>query len=208
LLDQGCEALGFVSPGHFAFQLPEILQALHKTGYHPVTVYNSNGYDKVGTLRSLEGLIDVYLPDMKYFNIDTARRYSDAPDYPQVAQKALREMYRQKGKSLIVSDSGQALAGMIIRHLVLPGHVDESKLILQWIAGELSPDIHISLMAQYYPTIYVKKHPFLHRKITREEYQAVTDEMDRLGFGNGWIQEQDSPAHYNPDFNRAHPFEN
>ena len=206
-LDMGAEAVGFVTPSHFVPHVRAIIQALHAEGLYPVTVYNSNGFDSVESLRTLEGLIDVYLPDMKYLDPEVSEEYSGAADYPEVARKAILELYRQKGNSVIVSESGQAINGMIIRHLVLPGHADDSVAILQWIAAELSPAVHISLMSQYYPTACVASHPVLYRTIKEEEYDYVVQAMKELGFYRGWVQELGSSHTYKPDFINEHPFE-
>jgi putative pyruvate formate lyase activating enzyme len=206
-LNQGAEAVGFVTPSHFIPHIKEIIEELHFRGFYPVTVYNSNGYDTVVSLRSLEGLIDVYLPDFKYTNASLSKSFSDASDYPEVAKKAIAEMYRQKGSSVIVSDNGQAVNGLIIRHLVLPGQTDDSIAALKWIAEELSPSLHISLMSQYYPTSCMINHAQLNRKITEEEYTMVEKAMEELGFYSGWIQEMTSAHSYKPDFLRENPFE-
>ncbi len=207
ILDQGAGAVGFVTPSHYIPHVKSIIGRLHAEGRTPVTFYNTNGYDTVESLRGLEGLIDVYLPDMKYLDPVLARRFSGASDYPEAAQRALKEMYRQKGSTLIVSDEGQALNGMIIRHLVLPGQVADSIAVLRWIADELSPDLHVSLMSQYYPTSCVAGHPVLSRTISAAEYEAVTEELERLGFHRGWVQELTSPDSYRPDFSKERPFE-
>jgi putative pyruvate formate lyase activating enzyme len=184
-----------------------IIHRLHYLGRHPVTVYNSNGYDSAESLAGLEGLIDLYLPDFKYMDPLIARRFSGASDYPEIARKALKEMYRQKGSTLIVSDEGQALNGMIIRHLVLPGQSSDSIRIMRWIANELSPLVHLSLMSQYYPTSCVASHPVLSRTISAEEYMAVVEELETLGFYKGWVQELGSSHSYRPDFTNENPFE-
>jgi len=119
-LDQGIEAVGFVSPTHHLPHVKAIIKNIHNRNRHPVFVYNSNGFDKVNMLKSLEGLIDVYLPDFKYLDPKIARDFSDAEFYPEIAKAAMKEMYRQKGSTLVVSDNGQAITGLIIRHLVLP----------------------------------------------------------------------------------------
>jgi putative pyruvate formate lyase activating enzyme len=206
-LDKGAEAVGFVTPSHFVPHVRAIIEELHSRGYNPVTVYNSNGYDTVESLLSLEGLVDVYLPDFKYSNASLSKSFSDAADYPEVAKKAITEMYRQKGNSVIVSDNGQAVNGLIIRHLVLPGQTDDSIAILKWISEELSPSIYISLMSQYYPTSCMTNHPLLNRKITEEEYAIAERAMEELGFYNGWIQEMTSAHNYKPDFLKGNPFE-
>ncbi|MFO7370996.1 MAG: radical SAM protein [Bacteroidales bacterium] len=207
ILDQGIEAVGFVSPTHFTPHVRAIIHELHKSGYAPITVYNSNGYDKVEILKSLEGLIDVYLPDFKYLDPIAARKYSGAKDYPGHAREALREMFRQKGSTVVLNDNGQAVTGLIIRHLVLPGQASDSIGILKWIAKELSPEVSISLMSQYYPTARVARHSQLDRKISAQEYQEVLDAMEALGFHKGWIQDFESSGNYRPDFEKENPFE-
>lgn len=207
ILDTGINIVGFVSPSHFIPQVKVIVNALRALGYDPDFVYNTNGYDKVDSLRSLEPYIDIYLPDLKYSDPDLARRLSDAGDYPQVAYAALREMYRQVGSRLEVDRNGYATRGMVIRHLVLPGHVENSKEVLRFIARELSPEVHISLMSQYYPTHHVVSHPVLGRTLRYGEYQEVVDELEELGFSNGWVQHPDSHENYRPDFMREEPFE-
>jgi putative pyruvate formate lyase activating enzyme len=138
---------------------------------------------------------------------EMARLFSGAQDYPEVAAKALKEMFRQKGSALHLGDNDTAISGIIVRHLVLPGHVENSLKVLRFLAEELSPRIHISLMAQYFPTDRVKHHPELKRGITETEYKKVIDQMERLGMFNGWIQEFESSEFYRPDFDQDHPFE-
>lgn len=206
-LDQGCTHVGFVSPSHVVHQMKDIIHALNHRVIRPVYVYNSNAYDKVEVLRTLEGLIDVYLPDLKYMEPDLAANYSGAGNYPEVATAALKEMYRQKGSTLLLHEDKTAQSGLIVRHLVLPGHVGNSKAALKFIAEELSPLVHVSLMSQYYPTPAVRSHPELGRCITFEEYQQVVEEMEKLGLFRGWVQEHESQATYRPDFQQEHPFE-
>jgi putative pyruvate formate lyase activating enzyme len=208
ILDSGIEAVGFVSPSHFIPHVRVIVEALHQCGYRPFFVYNTNAYDKEESLRELEGLIDIYLPDFKYLDPVLAKDFSDAGNYPEIAVRAIKEMYRQKGSTLIVNDRGQAESGLVIRHLVLPGCADESISILRYIAEEISTSVHISLMSQYYPTSQVANHYLLNNKLSIAEYEKVTTEMEALGFKNGWIQEMDSAETYRPDFDFSHPFEN
>ena len=207
ILDQGVNRVGFVSPSHFVPQMQVIISVVHSLGYKPVWVYNSNGYDSVKTLRMLEGLIDVYLPDFKYMDPFLAREYSGAADYPEFAMKALLEMKRQKGAVLMLAEDHTAESGIIVRHLVLPGQVENSLRVLRFLAEEISPKIHVSLMAQYYPTKHVQGHRLLGRSVSADEYQLVVDEMDKLGLYNGWIQEFESNEFYRPDFENPHPFE-
>jgi putative pyruvate formate lyase activating enzyme len=207
ILDQGISRVGFVSPSHFIPQMKVIINIIHSLGYKPVWVYNTNGYDKAETLRTLEGIIDVYLPDFKYMDERLAWKYSGARDYPDYAGKALKEMYRQKGAPLITGEDHTAISGIIVRHLVLPGHVPNSLRVLKFLAEEISPKIHVSLMAQYYPTKRVKNDPQLGRGVTESEYREVVYEMEKLGMFHGWIQEFESSEFYRPDFDQQHPFE-
>jgi putative pyruvate formate lyase activating enzyme len=207
VLDRGIPALGFVSPTHQLYQMNVIINILHALGRKPVIVYNSNGYDKVEELRKLEGIVDVYLPDFKYMDTRLGKLYSDVNNYPEVALEAIREMYRQKGSTVVYRRDGIAESGLIIRHLVLPGHVENSTGVLECIARELSPSVTISLMSQYYPTYRVKDHPVLGRRIALEEYSQVVRRMESLGFYKGWIQDMESASLFEPDFEKGDPFE-
>lgn len=200
-------AVGFVSPSHVVPQVKALIRELNRRGHHPITVYNTNAYDKPEVIDCLEGIIDIYLPDYKYVTPEISVRYSDSFNYPDVALKALKRMYFQKGSTLSLDNEGRAESGILIRHLVLPGHVEESKKILRSIAEELSPGVHLSLMSQYHPTKNVMKHSGLNRNIYREEYESVVDTMENLGFRNVWLQDMDSYMNYRPDFSRGHPFE-
>jgi putative pyruvate formate lyase activating enzyme len=146
------------------------------------------------------------LPDFKYADKKLAYRYSQARNYPEVALNAIKEMYRQKGSALILNESGLAESGIILRHLVLPGAVDQSIDVLRLIASELSPKLHISLMSQYYPTKLVNNHSELKRTILPEEYKQVTDAFYEFGFYRGWIQDLESQASYRPHFGDDQPF--
>jgi putative pyruvate formate lyase activating enzyme len=207
ILSTGITSVGFVSPSHVVPQVKAIINGLNSRGFKPVTVYNTNSYDKVETIRSLSGIIDIFLPDIKYVTPDISSQYSGASDYPSIALKAVKEMYYQKGSTLMTDENGCAQNGMLIRHLVLPGHVEESKSVLRLVAEELSPGVHLSLMSQYHPTSGVINHPLLNRKLYKEEYEAVVEEMEVLGFRNGWVQDMDSHQNYQPDFRKEHPFE-
>lgn len=207
ILDQGISHVGFVSPSHFLPHVRSIIKMIHSTGRRPVWVYNTNSYDKREGLRTLEGMIDVYLPDLKYMDSRLAAEYSDAPDYPGTASAALKEMFRQKGSSLIYDENGMARSGIIIRHLVLPGNTSNSIKVLDFIAENLSAKIHVSLMSQYFPAGNVADHPLLKRPVYSDEYQLVVKHLDDLGFNNGWIQESESRELYKPDFEKDHPFE-
>jgi len=207
ILSKGISSVGFVSPSHVVPQVKAIIKGLNSRGLKPITVYNTNSYDKLETIRSLSGLIDVYLPDYKYVTPEVASEYSDAPDYPAVALRAIKEMYYQKGSTLSVDENGRAENGMLIRHLVLPGHIEESRKVLRSIAEELSTGVNLSLMSQYHPTSFVSNHPVLNRSLSKSEYDAVVDAMEDLDFRNGWVQDMDSYQNYLPDFRKENPFE-
>jgi putative pyruvate formate lyase activating enzyme len=206
IMKMGAKAVGFVTPSHVLPQVLSIIEAMNRQGLNLIKVYNTNAYERPENIRRLEGLIDIYLPDFKYSDPELAHEYSGAADYPLIAAKSIREMYRQKGSKLLVSDDGQAESGLVIRHLVLPGQVENSLNVLRYIAKEISTNVHISLMAQYYPTLKVKDHPQLGRTIQENEYIRVVEEMDILGFRNGWTQEFDSSHFYKPDFYKNEPF--
>jgi len=207
ILDRGIAAVGFVSPSHVVPQVRTIIAELRKQGRDPIFVYNTNAYDKTDTIRDLEGYIDVFLPDFKYMHAETSSKFSDAPDYPEIALASIREMYRLRSSSLIINEDGQAESGLIIRHLVLPGYVENSLAVLHTIAEKISAGVCISLMSQYHPTEYVKGTPDLNRTLYPEEYQRVVEEMEKLGFRRGYIQQLDSATHYKPDFAKENPFE-
>lgn len=196
--------VGFVTPSHYAASIPAIVEALHSRGLFPTTVYNTGGYDSVETLRLLSPYIDIYLPDFKYSLPALAERYSHAPDYPGVALAALREMYNQKGASLPTDDSGLAFRGIIVRHLVLPGQVENSLRVLDLIAG-ISPNLHVALMSQYYPPLPGLPDQ-LGRTLSEAEYRQVTDRFYAVGLHRGWVQDLDSQACYRPDFTRQQAF--
>ena len=205
ILDHGCHAVGFVSPTHFIPHVKAIIEALRLQNYNPVFVYNTNGYDKVEEIFDLESYIDVYLPDYKYADNNLARKFSKVNDYQQTAYAAIKEMYRQKGSTMVMNESGYIEKGLIIRHLVLPGYINNSIKVLNDIA-DISTSLAISLMAQYFPTSAVKNHPELGRTLTHEEYEQVKSELESIGFYKGWVQELESNDYYIPDFELDKPF--
>ena len=186
LENQGAHTINLVNPTHF---VPFIKEALCEYRPSVPVVYNTGGYDDVESIRSLDGLIDVYLPDLKYFDCDVSKKYSNAENYFEKASKAVLEMNRQVGKSVI--KDGIMQKGLIIRHLVLPKNTDQSIKLLRWIKDNLPIGTYISLMSQYVP--YVKtEYKELNRRIVTAEYQKVIDEFERLGFENGFMQERSS----------------
>jgi putative pyruvate formate lyase activating enzyme len=206
ILESGVESLGFVSPTHMVPQMRAIIDAVHQKGLSPFIVYNTNAYDSVETLQTIEDVVDVYLPDFKYSDPELAMKWSDAPDYPQTAGLAIREMYRQKGNTIRLNENGIAENGLIVRHLVLPGSVNNSLGILRYLAEEVSTNIALSLMSQYYPIHKVSKTEPLNRKLHEEEYWQVKEEMENLGFTKGWVQDFESADFYLPDFEAERPF--
>lgn len=181
---QGAHNINLVNPTHFA---EPILQSMEFGTPDIPFVWNSSGYERVETLRRFEGKINIYLPDMKYIRTETARRYSGAADYFEYAAPALKEMQRQVGKVRFGED-GMLQSGLIVRHLILPGCVEESKEVLTWIRDNL-PDAWVSVMAQYVPFGDVKGVDQLERRITEEEYDEIMEHLDDLEIENGFVQE-------------------
>ena len=208
ILCSGVKTLGFVSPSHQIFQMKTIIDLIRKRGFSPVIVYNSNGYDDPETLRELEGYVDVYLPDFKYGIADLGQKYSSAENYPGIALKAIKEMYWQKGSRIDTDENGIAESGLIIRHLVLPNNLENTFEVLKTVAEEISPNVHISLMSQYYPVFKALEIKELNRVLTAEEYLSACRKAQEYGLFRGWFQETGSNADYRPDFSsEGNPFE-
>jgi putative pyruvate formate lyase activating enzyme len=212
LQERGCHNIGFVSPTHYAPQMAKAVLLAARGGLRLPIVYNTNCYDSVEVLRLLEGVVDVYLPDLKYADDDAGSLYSKVPDYPSRAREALLEMYRQKGARLEL-DEGDGLlkSGLVVRLLVLPNGAGGIRENLTWIAETLSPRVAISLMAQYYPIHRAAsdaRYAPLSRSITAEEWDEARAVLAELGFENGFEQElETSSKYYRPDFNnRETPF--
>ncbi len=197
LIAQGHHNINLVTPTHF---LPDVLPALEPKLSVPV-VYNCGGYERVETLRALEGRVDVWLPDMKYSDSGLARALSAAPDYVEVAKAAILEMYRQTGPCVV--EGGLLKRGVLIRHLILPGQVDNSIGVLEWIAKTFPKDaVLVSLMSQYVPMGPAAKVPPFDRRITREEYDTVLSWMYLFGLENGFLQGPEAASlEYVPEFN-------
>lgn len=188
---RGCHNINFVTPTHFAPQILAAVDLAAARGLRLPLVYNTSGFEAVETLRLLENVVDIWLPDAKYTDDAVAQRLSGFPHYAEHNRAALREIFRQVGDRLILDEEGIARRGMIVRHLVLPGGLADTPGVLRWIASELSPAVHISLMDQYFPAYQVLDHPLLGRKISPEEYEAALDAFDQAGLNNGWMQEHD-----------------
>ncbi|MCI8341684.1 MAG: radical SAM protein [Firmicutes bacterium] len=192
--------INIVSGGHF---LPQIKKAIHiakSIGLEIPIIYNSNGYEETEALKELDGLIDIYLPDIKYHNNKYAVAYSASPNYFSVASKAVLEMYRQTGKN-VFSENGLMKKGIIIRHMVIPGLKEDSKKILMWIKENLGNNVFVSLMSQYTPMYKANELKEINRKITTYEYQNVIKYFFEIGLKNGYMQERSSASDvYTPKF--------
>ena len=202
-----CHNINLVSPSHF---VPQIVKALHEAvsrGLHLPLVYNTGGYDSLDVIKALDGIIDIYLPDIRYASDGTAKELSQIPNYVTNNRQIIQEMYRQVG-DLQVDENEVAYRGVIVRHLILPQHLAGSEESLNWLAREVSPTVTISIMSQYYPCHQAIQKPGLSRTITYSEYAEATALLEKLGLDNGWLQEMDAPANYLPDFSRrGNPFE-
>ena len=192
LEEEGCSCIDLVNPTHFA---DSIISALKIFKPSVPVVYNSSGYDSVETLRKFDGLIDVYLPDIKYYDKEVSLKYAACPDYFEKASKALLEMKRQTGECEF--QNGIMKKGLLVRHLVLPSNVNDSKKILLWIKENLGEDTFVSLMSQYTPFADAKKHKEINRRLFTAEYDKIVDYFFEIGLKNGFMQEKSSA---NTDF--------
>ncbi len=185
---RGVDNINLVTPTMYANQIIESIKIARNNGLSIPIIYNSNAYENVETIKSLNGYIDVYLPDLKYYSNDIALKYSKAPNYFEVATKAIKEMYKQVGKAQF-DENGILQKGIIIRHLILPSHIQNTKHILKWIKDNMPEDIIVSVMAQYFPTYKAKEDNLINRKISRREYKDVENFLFTLDFKNGYMQE-------------------
>ena len=204
LQEQGAHNINLVSPSHVVPQAAAAIEAARKRGLTLPVVYNSGGYDSLDALRSIRGLVDVYLPDLKYMDRDLAGRLSAASDYPEATSSAIREMFDQVGE-LEIDGEGVARSGLIVRHLVLPGQLDNSRRCLEFLVG-ISPSVHLSLMSQYTPQHRARRMDGIDRPLSADEYEEITDFALDLGFENLFIQKLTSQDDYLPDFGRETPF--
>ena len=185
--EKDVENINLVTPTSYVPQIIEAIKLARKQGLKLPIVYNTNGYEKVETLKMLEGYIDIYLPDFKYSDNKLAKRLSKVDNYFETTTEALKEMYRQTGKA-IFDDRGIMKKGMIIRHLVLPNHILNSRRVLKWINDNMN-DVYVSIMAQYFPTYKAKEDKTLNRKLTKEEYEKIENYVYELDIENGYMQE-------------------
>ena len=192
--------INLVTPTMYAKQILEALKIAKKNGLNIPVIYNTNGYESIQTLKELEGYIDVYLPDLKYYSNELSQKYSKVNNYFEVSTKAIQEMIRQVGKPVFNQD-GIIQKGVIIRHLVLPNHIQNSKHILKWIKENIDEEIYVSVMAQYFPTNKAKEDTLLNRKLNKKEYKEIENFLYTLGLKNGYIQELgEHEEEYVPDW--------
>ncbi len=184
---RGAHNINLVTPSHYTPSIAKALTRAKSQGLSIPIVYNTSGYDSVETLALLDGLVDIYLPDFKYVSSALSAKYSHAKDYFEVAQKSLAEMFRQVGTPVFDGDMMQK--GIIVRHLLLPGCVEDSKAVLQYLYETYGDRVFISIMNQYTPLPHVVKYPELNRKVTEDEYDEVVNFAIDLGIENGFIQE-------------------
>ncbi|MBZ5562404.1 MAG: radical SAM protein [Acidobacteriia bacterium] len=178
----GCHNINFVTPEHVVPQILEALPAAIEGGLRLPLVYNTSAYDSMESLALLDGVVDIYMPDFKYWDTESARKYSRAPDYPEVARRTIKEMYRQVG-DLTLDEHGVARRGLLIRHLVMPGNFAGTREVMRWIARELSPTTYVNVMPQYYPSGKISRLEYkeINRRLTPAEYESALEEAWRAG---------------------------
>src|SRR5215212_1601532 len=205
LQTRGCHNINFVSPTHFAPQMARSILIAARQGLDVPIVYNTNAYDAIPVLKLLDGIVDIYLPDLKYADDESGYLYSKVSGYKEFSRAALREMFRQTGDELVFDENGLLKRGLVVRLLVLPNDIGSVGESIEWIRDELSPRVAISLMAQYYPTHQAetnKRYVLLSRRIRESEWMKATATLEGLGMTEGWMQEFDGAAYYyRPDFN-------
>ena len=201
--EKGAHNINLVTPVMYVYHIIEAIKLAKTKGLKIPIIYNSNGYENIETLRLLEGYIDVYLPDFKYANNELGRKYSNINNYFEVTSKAITEMYKQVGPPQL-DENGIIKRGLIIRHLILPNEIENSKNVLKWIVDNIGKEVYVSIMAQYFPTYKAKKIKELNRKINNEEYKQIEDYIYEIGIENGYMQDLgDHEEEYVPDFKNS-----
>lgn len=193
LQKSGCHNINLVSPTHYAPQITEALEIAVKDGLNVPIVYNTGGYDSVDTIKILDGIIDIYLPDMRYSDNHMAKKYSDAPDYVEHNRLCIKEMHRQVG-DMALDENGIAKKGLIIRLLVLPGAASGITQNLKFIRDQISKNTSLSIMSQYHPVFKARDFKEISRRVDKSEYMNIVDEAASLGLNNGWVQEYSEEA--------------
>lgn len=192
--------INLVTPTMYVPQIIEAIKIAKSNGLNIPIIYNSNGYENVETIKMLEGYIDIYLPDLKYYSNKISKKYSNIDNYFEIAINAIKEMQKQVGNP-VFDNNGIIKKGVIIRHLILPNHLLNTKNILKYIKENLNEDTYISLMAQYFPTYKAKEDKFINRKLTKKEYKEIESYLYSLDIKNGYIQELgEHEEEYVPNF--------
>lgn len=200
LQEKGAHNINLVTPTHFVLQIIEALKMAKANGLSIPVVYNSSGYERAETIDLLKGYVDIYLPDFKYFSNELAKKYSGANGYFEVAASALKRMFEQVGMP-VFDEAGMMKSGIVVRHLVLPGYVEDSKKVIRYLYETYGDDVYLSIMNQYTPLSHVEKFPEINRKVTEKEYNEVVDFAIELGVENAFIQEGDTAKEsFIPDF--------
>ncbi|MEK7306459.1 MAG: radical SAM protein [Nitrospirota bacterium] len=187
LKERGCHNINLVTPSHFVPQIIKAVSLAKEDGLDIPIIYNTSGYDSLDSLKLLEGIVDIYLPDMRYADKDYSLRYSGVANYPAVNRAAVKEMYRQAGD--LITEDGIAIRGLVVRHLILPNNISGTDEVMHFISSELSKEVYISLMDQYFPAYKAHELPELSGRITKEDYDKAFRMMIGYGLENGWVQE-------------------
>ncbi len=188
---RGAHNINFVTPSHYLYQIVSALDRAYQKGLSIPLVYNTSGYDRADVIRDMEGILDIYLPDIKYVTPELSKKYSGVENYFEYDSAVLKEMYRQTEGRLVLDENGIAQKGLIIRHLVLPNNVDNSIGALKWIKENLSNQVFIGIMSQYFPAYRVSEKylPEINEPLSLKDYEIVLDYAESLGFENAWFQE-------------------
>lgn len=198
--EKGVNNINLVTPTMYAYQIIEAIKIARKNGLNIPIVYNTNGYENVKTIQDLNGYIDIYLPDLKYYSNELSKKYSKVDNYFKYTTEAIKEMYRQVGCP-VFDENGIIQKGLIIRHLVLPNHLQNSKHVLKWIKENMPEDTYVSVMAQYFPTYKAKEDDLINRRLTKKEYKEIEEFLYTLDLRNGYMQELgEHEEEYVPDF--------
>lgn len=192
--------INLVTPTMYVEHIIEAIKIARENGLNIPIIYNSNGYENIETLKMLNGYIDVYLPDLKYADNNIAKRYSNIENYFEIATQAIKEMYNQVGAP-ILDEKGIIKKGLIVRHLVLPNYIENSKKVLKWLKENFEENVYVSIMAQYFPTYKAKEDEYINRKLTKEEYEEIEQYVYQLDFKNGYMQDLgEHEEEYVPNF--------
>ena len=198
--EKGVNNINLVTPTMYVYQIIEAIKIARQNGLNIPIIYNTNGYENVKTIQDLNGYIDIYLPDLKYYSNELSKKYSKVDNYFKYTTEAIKEMYRQVGCP-VFDENGIIQKGLIIRHLVLPNHLQNSKHVLKWIKENMPEDTYVSVMAQYFPTYKAKEDDLINRKLTKKEYKEIEEFLYILDLKNGYMQELgEHEEEYVPDF--------